>query len=85
MSNEGLTADLVCLLEGRLPEHKTAKLKEQIELFFIAGSARIDLIAKVVDLDNDIGGLNFNIPNLEDTENTLQSLSNIEGKNLNHL
>ena len=85
MNKEGLSADLVCLLQGRLPETKTAKFTEQIERFFIAGSARIDLIAKVVDLDNHIGGLNFNIPNLEDTENALQSLSNIEGKNLNHL
>ena len=79
MNKEGLTADLVCLLEGRLPEHKTAKLKQQIERFFIAGAARIDLIAKVIDLDNDIGGHNFNIPNLEETANKLESLSNSEG------
>ena len=83
MKKEGLSADLVCLLQGRLPETKTAKFTEQIERFFIAGSARIDLIAKVVDLDNDIGGLNFNIPNLEETASKLQSISNmIGGKNL---
>ena len=80
MNKEGLAADLVCLLEERsLPTNK-AKFQEQIERFFIAGAARIDLIAKVIDLDNDIGGYNFDIPNLEETANEIESLSNSAGK-----
>lgn len=80
MNKEGLAADLVCLLEERsLPTNK-AKFQEQIERFFIAGAARIDLIAKVIDLDNDIGGYNFDIPNLEETTNEIESLSNSAGK-----
>ncbi|KXJ15149.1 hypothetical protein AC249_AIPGENE11276 [Exaiptasia diaphana] len=81
MNKEGLTADLVCLLTGRLPEHHSglAEFNEQIERFFIAGSARIDLIAKVIDLDNDIGGHNFNIPNLEETASKIENLRNSEG------
>ncbi|KAL9982967.1 hypothetical protein ACROYT_G005082 [Oculina patagonica] len=74
MNKEGLAADLVCMFEERLLPHKKAKLDEQIQRFFIAGAARIDLIAKVIDLDNEIGGLNFDIPNLEETSNAIQSL-----------
>ncbi|KAL9982961.1 hypothetical protein ACROYT_G005076 [Oculina patagonica] len=74
MNKEGLAADLVCMLEERsLPRNK-AKFQEQIERFFIAGAARIDLIAKVIDLDNQIGGHNFDIPNLEETSNAIESL-----------
>jgi len=74
-NKEGLAADLVCLLKERSLPRNRAKFQEQIERFFIAGAARIDLIAKVIDLDNAIGGYNFDIPNLEETSNTLQSLS----------
>ncbi|KAL9982789.1 hypothetical protein ACROYT_G004894 [Oculina patagonica] len=74
MNKEGLAADLVCMLEVRsLPQNK-AKFQEQIESFFIAGAARIDLIAKVIDLDNDIGGFNFDIANLEETSNAIGNL-----------
>lgn len=65
--------------ERSLPRDK-AKLQEQIERFFIDGSARIDLIAKVMDLDNDIGGYNYDIPNLNETANEIESLSNVAGK-----
>ncbi|XP_028517529.1 uncharacterized protein LOC110247684, partial [Exaiptasia diaphana] len=77
MNKEGLTADLVCLLEERLPPNAVAKFKEQLERFFIAGAARIDLIAKVIDLDNEIGGYNFDIPNLEETASELEMLRNV--------
>lgn len=80
MNKEGLAADLVCLVEERSLPRNVAKFKEQIERFFIAGAARIDLIAKVIDLDNQIGGYNFDIPNLQETSNELQSLQNIGGK-----
>ncbi len=80
MNKEGLAADLVCMLEERsLPRNK-AKFQEQIERFFIAGAARIDLIAKVIDLDNQIGGHNFDIPNLEETSNAIESLGETGGK-----
>lgn len=80
MNKEELTADLVCMLEERLAPSKVATLKKDIERFFIAGAARIDLIANVIDLDNDISGQNFDISNLEGTENELESLRNIGGK-----
>ena len=80
MNKEGLAAGLVCMLEERLlPRHK-AKFEEQVERFFIAGAARIDLIAKVIDLDNAIGGYNFDIPNLEETANEIELLKTIKGK-----
>ena len=78
---EGLAADFACMLDERLLPRDSARLKEQIERFFIAGGARIDLIAKVIDLDNDIGGYNFDINNLQETSNTLLSLSQVAGKN----
>ncbi len=81
MNKEGLAADLVCMLEERsLPRNK-AKFEEQIQRFFIAGAARIDLIAKVIDLDTQIGGFNFDIPNVEETSNTIQSLGETGGRN----
>lgn len=80
-NKEGLAADLICLLEERSLPRNRAKFQEQIEWFFIAGAARIDLIAKVIDLDNAIGGYNSDIPNLEETSSTLQSLSQTCGKN----
>jgi len=80
MNKEGLAADLVCMVEERSLPRNVAKFQEQIERFFIAGAARIDLIAKVIDLDNQIGGYNFDIPNLQETANELESLENIGGK-----
>ena len=68
------------MLEERSLPRNRAKFQEQIERFFTAGGARIDLIAKVIDLDNDIGGHNFDIANLEETSNTLLSLSQTPGK-----
>ena len=82
MNKEGLAADLVCLLDERSKPRNSAKFQEQIERFFIAGAARIDLIAKVMDLDNEIGGHNFDIPNLEETANGIESLGNSGGKDL---
>lgn len=82
MSKEGLAKDLVCLLEeGLSPQlEQKAKLQEQIERFFIDGAARIDLIGKVMDLDNAIGGQSFNVRNLEETSNALQNLGEPGGK-----
>ena len=80
MNQGGLTADLVCMLDERsLPRNK-AKFEAEIGGFFIAGAARIDLIGKVIDLDNAIGGNNFDLLNLEETSNAIGSLSESGGK-----
>ncbi len=78
MNKEGLAKDLVCLLD-LTNDVQQAKLKEKIENFFIVASTRIDLIAKVMDLDNDIGTFNFDIENLAETENQLRSLGEAPG------
>lgn len=82
MNEEGLKAELVCLIEERSLPRNIAKFKETIERYFISGAARIDLIAKVIDLDNEIGGFNFDISNLEETINELEAIQNIGGKNI---
>ncbi|KAL9964361.1 hypothetical protein ACROYT_G027992 [Oculina patagonica] len=76
MKQEGLAAGLVCLLEERALPRDKAPLEELIANFFIAGSARIDLIAKIIDIDNDIGTFNFDINNLEETANAIESIGN---------
>lgn len=81
MNKEGLLADLVCLLEVDLPEHKTAKFKEQIERFFIDGATRIDLIAQVMELDNNIGTYNYDIDNLKETAEQIETVNKAKGKN----
>ena len=80
MNKEGIFADLVCLLEVDLKEHKTAKLKEQMERFFIDGATRIDLIAQVMELDNNIGTYNYDIANLRETARQIQTVSKSKGK-----
>ncbi len=84
MKQEGLAAGLVCMLEERALPRDKAPLEELIANFFIAGSARIDLIAKIIDIDNDIGTFNFDINNLEDTANAMESLGNSPGKRVNY-
>lgn len=76
-----MARDLVCLLEIQSRPQDVAELTKLIENFFISGAARIklDLIAKVLDLDNEMGGLNFDIPLLEEMEDTLTSLSEPTG------
>ena len=79
VNKEGMARDLVCLLEIQSRPQDAAELTKLMENFFISGAARIDLIAKVLDLDNDMGGLNFDIPLLEETEDALTSLSEPTG------
>ena len=57
-----------------------AGFKRLIESFFIAGAARIDLIGEVMDLDNEIGGYNFDIPLLEETEKTIRDIGRAGGE-----
>ncbi len=80
LNKEGLAADLVCLLEERLAPHQTARFKEEIERFFINGATRIDLISRIMDLDNDIGTYNFDIGNLRETANQIRTIGNSKGK-----
>ena len=68
ISKEKLAADLVCLLEEAARPRDVAPLKAEIESYFIVGGARIDMIGKVVEIDNNIGTNNFDIPLLENTE-----------------
>lgn len=74
-----MARDLVCLLELQSRPQDVAELTKLIENFFISGAARIDLIAKVLDLDNEMGGLNFDIPLLEEMEDAVTSLSEPTG------
>ncbi|XP_027042405.1 uncharacterized protein LOC113670461 [Pocillopora damicornis] len=75
INNEGLLADLVCLLDVDLPPHVTATFKSEIEKFFIDGGTRIDLIAQVMELDNNIGTYNYDIANLKETQKQIQAVN----------
>ena len=80
INKEKLRADLVCMLEERLlPRHK-AEFEAAVESFFIAGAARIELIAKVIDLDNEIGGFDFDIALLDETATDIDNLGNFPGR-----
>ena len=79
INKEQLAAELVCLLDVASRPQDTAELQAEIESFFIAASVRIDLIAKVTDLDNDIGGYNFDIPLLDETQKAINDVENSKG------
>jgi len=79
MNKETFAAELVCLLDVASRPQDIADFKAHIESFFIVGSARIDLIGKVMDLDNEIGGYNFDIPLLEKTQKSIADVSKSEG------
>ena len=81
INKQGFAADLVCLLEEGTPRN-VAQLKAEIESYFVLGAARIDMIAKVMDLDNSIGGHNFDIPLLHQTEMAISEFSQPEGMRL---
>ena len=59
---------MVCLLDEAARPRDVAALKAELESYFIVGGARIDMIGKVMELDNNIGTYNFDIPMLEETE-----------------
>ena len=63
-----MASDLVCLLDEAARPRDVAALKAELESYFIVGGARIDMIGKVMELDNNIGTYNFDIPMLEETE-----------------
>ena len=84
INKEGFAADLVCLLEEGTPRN-VAQLKAEIESYFVLGAARIDMIAKVMDLDNSIGGHSFDIPLLHQTEMAIAEFSQPEGMRLKNI
>ena len=79
MNKEQFAAGLVCLLEEATRPRDVAGLKAGIESYFVLGAARIDMIAKVMDLDNTIGSHNVDIPLLEQTEKAIAELSEPAG------
>ena len=79
MNKEELTKELVCLLDEESQPDDVAEFKQLVESFFIAGAARIDLIAEIMNLDNDIGGYNFDIPLLAQTEEAIKDATTIKG------
>ena len=85
MNKEKLAAELVCLLDVASRPQDIAGFKQVMESFFITGTARIDLIAKVMDLDNDIGGYNFDIPLLEKTQKAITEVGKATGINQSHV
>ena len=58
-----------------------AEFKSEIEKFFIDGGTRIDLIAQVMELDNNIGTYNYDIINLKETEKQIKAVNKAKGKN----
>ena len=80
MNKESFAAELVCLLDVASRPQDIAGFKAEIESFFIVGSARIDMIAKVMDLDNDIGTYSFDIPLLNNTQKAISEVTNSGGK-----
>jgi len=79
MNKAELATELVCLLDVASRPQDVAELKQLIEQFFSYGAARIVLIGKVMDLDNEIWSYNFDIPILEETEESLQTLHGTTG------
>ena len=79
ISKEKLAADLDCLLGEASRPRDVAALKAEIESYFIVGGARIDMIGKVMELDNNIGTYNFDIPLLEKTEKAIIAAGKSKG------
>ena len=79
MNKERFVAELVCLLEVASREQDVAEFKAEIESFFIIGAARIDLIARLLELDNEIGGYMYDIKVLEDTDQAITDLRSLPG------
>ncbi|XP_078356069.1 uncharacterized protein LOC144640885, partial [Oculina patagonica] len=82
MNQEKLAAELVCLLDVASRPQDIAEFKQLIGSFFIAGAARIDLIAKIMDLDNDIGGYSFDIQLLNETSKAISDLGKAKGASI---
>ncbi|XP_073228612.1 uncharacterized protein [Porites lutea] len=83
--NKGqLAVDLVCLIDENSKPSFTKQLEAEIESYFIVGSSRIDMIGKCMDIDNEIGGYNFDIPVLKDTARAVNEVKNSEEGSLSN-
>lgn len=78
LKKEKLSAELVCLFENSR-EIDVAKFQAELESFFAVGAARIDLIATLLELDNQIGGDMFDIKVVEDTIKAINEASRSPG------
>ncbi|KAM7430868.1 hypothetical protein ABFA07_018466 [Porites harrisoni] len=74
MNKVELRKELLCLMEVASLPTGPAALDAEIESFFVSGAARIDLIGKCMDLDNEMGGYLFDVPLLSDTENAIKEV-----------
>lgn len=79
MNKEKFASELVCLLDDNSLPQDVSEFKQLVESFFISGAARIDLIAEIMNLDNDIGGYNFDIPLLDQTEQAIKEATTTKG------
>lgn len=81
MNKEALTTQLVCMLDvtSLLESTLVAEFKQHFESFFLTGEQRIELIAKVMDLDNEIGGLNFDIKLFQQTRESITNNEETQG------
>ncbi|XP_078345264.1 uncharacterized protein LOC144630770 [Oculina patagonica] len=77
INKQGLAKGLVCLLDVASRPKDIAEFKQVMESFFIAGAARIDLIANVMDLDNDIEGYSFDIELLKETQKKIVDIKEL--------
>lgn len=81
MNKEKFAAELVCMVDVNSLQKNVAEFQQLVESFFIAGAARIDLIAEIMNLDNDIGGYSFDIPLLAQTEKAIEGATHTKGTN----
>ena len=80
MNKVELRKELLCLMEVASLPTGPAALDAEIESFFVSGAARIDLIGKCMDLDNEMGGYFFDVPLLSDTENAIKEVGESDGE-----
>ena len=79
MNKEKFTAELVCLLDVASRPQDMADFKQEIESFFTVGGTRIDLIGKVMELDNNLGTYKFDIKLLGDTQKAINEIGKSKG------
>lgn len=75
MNKEQFVVDFVCFLEEVIFLWDVVRLKVEIELYFVLGVVCIDMIVKVMDFDNVIGGYNFDILFFDQIEKVIVELS----------
>ena len=84
MKKETLSAELVCLIENSR-EVDVAEFQAKLDTFFTLGAARIDLIAIIMELDNQIGGDMYDVKVVKDTKDAILNASKSPGTGRNIL